>query len=55
MAVEFVPVDHITPMGVNLAASGATFRTWASSSGGLPRHRRFTFPRHGTGLAAECR
>ena len=29
MTVEFQFVDRTTPMGANLIAGGATFRTWA--------------------------
>ena len=29
MTVQFQFVDRTTPMGANLVAGGATFRTWA--------------------------
>jgi hypothetical protein len=29
MSVQFQFVDRMTPMGANLSAGGATFRTWA--------------------------
>ena len=29
MAVQFQLIDHATPMGANLVAGGASFRTWA--------------------------